>query len=422
METKTLRLESIRTDGGSQMRDKINADTVAEYLSTLNAGALFDPLEVMFDGEAYWLWDGFHRLSMYRDAGHGEVLCRVTAGTLRDARIAAAAANQRHGLRRDYAAKRASVLVLLRDEEWAKKGNVEIGRHVGVSHDFVRKVRSELSYAQRKIEGNPDGQLVGIPEGVTPHEKLPNLTPHPGFSCYDDDRGEWYSVRGYVVERGVEFDEDGNQTKDGELFEFRRYVSDPDNEVEMPMVKRGKEKEQEYRTVRRGDQEYQIKVSNIGKGKKKKEEIPLEVIENNSTKPLSAKALGAVLSDWLEDRRNQLGSLTALIEGNDEAIEDVKSYLSGTRKIVFGWPDVVQAATELRKQYVGRPQTDEDSPEAEPELADPIVLTIPFETADAAVGQMVAWLADHDHAISAKNLEAAWLRAVKIFTGPEQDT
>jgi hypothetical protein len=50
METKTLRLESIRTDGGTQMRKEINQTAIEEYAAALAGGATFDPLEVIFDG------------------------------------------------------------------------------------------------------------------------------------------------------------------------------------------------------------------------------------------------------------------------------------------------------------------------------------------------------------------------------------
>ena len=56
-----LKLTDVRIDGGTQPRAKIDLDVVAEYAERLDAGDVFPPVEVVFDGKDYWLWDGFHR-------------------------------------------------------------------------------------------------------------------------------------------------------------------------------------------------------------------------------------------------------------------------------------------------------------------------------------------------------------------------
>ena len=45
----------IRVDGGTQPRAKLNEDRVAEYTEHLQAGVLFPPVEVCYDGQEYWL-------------------------------------------------------------------------------------------------------------------------------------------------------------------------------------------------------------------------------------------------------------------------------------------------------------------------------------------------------------------------------
>jgi len=147
-------IADIRTDGGTQMRAGLNAETVEEYRQWLDELArkqngLLDmpPVIVYHDGETYWLADGFHRLEAWKQ--HGSLPTAVHAdlrsGTRRDAVLHAAGANADHGLRRTNADKRRSVEVLLRDDEWAKWSDGEIARKCMVSQNFVSTMRRELT-------------------------------------------------------------------------------------------------------------------------------------------------------------------------------------------------------------------------------------------------------------------------------------
>lgn len=146
-----IALRSIQTDGGTQMRAALNQDTVEEYRSYMaeNGWGDFDPVVVYYDGAAYWLSDGFHRIEAYRRVGVsvGDTLVPaiVHAGARRDAILHAAGANARHGLRRTNADKRRAVEVLLRDEEWSQWSDEDIARRCAVGRNFVTKVRSEIS-------------------------------------------------------------------------------------------------------------------------------------------------------------------------------------------------------------------------------------------------------------------------------------
>lgn len=134
----------IRTDGGTQMRAGLNEVTAAEYADELRRGAVFPPVLVFFDGQTYWLGDGFHRVRAYFLA-YGDqvgVPCEVRPGTRRDAVLCAAGANAVHGLRRTNADKRRAVEALLRDEEWGQWSDREIARRCHVSHNFVSELES----------------------------------------------------------------------------------------------------------------------------------------------------------------------------------------------------------------------------------------------------------------------------------------
>lgn len=148
--TTQLPWDQIRTNGGTQMRAGLNQETVGEYADAMRRGGRYDsfpPLTVFYDGEAYWLGDGFHRhAAACQVFGSACTLpVDVRAGTRRDAVLHAAAANAKHGLRRTNADKARAVDTLLQDEEWHHWSDNEIARRCAVSPTFVGKRRSLLT-------------------------------------------------------------------------------------------------------------------------------------------------------------------------------------------------------------------------------------------------------------------------------------
>lgn len=141
-----LEVKLIKLDGGTQARAGIDRETVNEYVEALRESDStwpFPPVIVYHDGDAYWLADGFHRITAARQ--HGRFVCDadVRQGTQRDAILHAAGANAEHGLRRTPEDKRRAVLRLLEDAEWGRWSDREIARRCKVSHPFVAKIREE---------------------------------------------------------------------------------------------------------------------------------------------------------------------------------------------------------------------------------------------------------------------------------------
>ena len=150
-ERTTIPLDRIKTDGGTQMRATLDADTIKEYLDAMQpiGWGDFPAVIVYYDGKDHWLADGFHRVEAYRTAAAhldqpANVPADVRSGTRRDAILHAAGANAAHGLRRTNADKRRSVETLLRDDDWRNWSNREIGRRCNVSESFVREVKKYL--------------------------------------------------------------------------------------------------------------------------------------------------------------------------------------------------------------------------------------------------------------------------------------
>lgn len=151
-----LKLDSIRLNAGTQPRAKIDEQTVADYAEAMGSGATFPPVVVFYDGESYYLADGFHRVDAAYKCGLDEIEAEVKQGSHRDAILYSVGANSAHGLRRTNDDKRRAVARLLEDEEWSAWSDSEIARRCAVDHKTVATLRADLGISQdaRKVERN----------------------------------------------------------------------------------------------------------------------------------------------------------------------------------------------------------------------------------------------------------------------------
>jgi hypothetical protein len=154
MALQEIPIVQIRTDGGTQIRTSTYFDKIAEYAEAIADGIDFPPLTVFFDGEDYWLADGFHRLAAHKAVGdaigatHLHVLCEVVEGSQAAAILCACGANAEHGIQRTDDDKRAAVDVVLKNplvsvdplsgEPWTDR---RIARVCNVNHHLVAKRR-----------------------------------------------------------------------------------------------------------------------------------------------------------------------------------------------------------------------------------------------------------------------------------------
>lgn len=140
--TRTIPLSSIRRDGGTQPRAELDHATVTAYRNLLERGTHLPPVEVVYDGTDYWLWDGFHRCEAASDLGFATITANIRQGTQRDAVILSLSANATHGLPRSNEDKRRAVAKALEiDPSWSDR---KIATICEVSHPFVAKVRADL--------------------------------------------------------------------------------------------------------------------------------------------------------------------------------------------------------------------------------------------------------------------------------------
>lgn len=141
---KTINIQAIVIDKGTQSREKISEETVTDYAEAMAAGDQFPAITVFHDGVDYYLADGFHRLHATQRLGKTSIQADVKTGTLRDAILFSLGANDKHGLRRSNADKRKSVRTLLEDFEWGELTVNEMARICAVSPQLVMAVKAEM--------------------------------------------------------------------------------------------------------------------------------------------------------------------------------------------------------------------------------------------------------------------------------------
>lgn len=143
---REIEVDQIETGAATQLRVAgTDPSVVVDYADAMEGGAIFPPIVVFRDGETYWPADGFHRIAAAIRINRKTISADVRSGSQRDALLTAASANADHGLRRSQADKRRSIEMLLRDPEWSRWSDREIGKACKVDHKTVGRVRRELT-------------------------------------------------------------------------------------------------------------------------------------------------------------------------------------------------------------------------------------------------------------------------------------
>lgn len=203
-----IEITVIRTDGGTQPRATYHYGQVDAYAEDMEAGANFPPVIVFFDGDDYWLADGFHRLLAARKVGRGEIDADVRQGTLRDAQWYSYSVNQAHGLRRSNDDKRRAVEAALRHEYASRySSDREIADHCGVSNTFVSNIRHEIEATvnglQSKSRTGRDGRTINtsnIGRKKQPTAPKPEPEEEEPLSAYEESVAAQYSVNTPISE------------------------------------------------------------------------------------------------------------------------------------------------------------------------------------------------------------------------------
>jgi hypothetical protein len=153
-----LELAKIRRDGGTQPRAKLSEETICEYADDMRNGDVFKPVTVFFDGQDYWLANGFHRVEAKRRLDpDGSMEAEVHQGTLADAQWHSFSVNKTHGLRRTNVDKARAIRAALQHPQGLGKSDAAIAEHVGVRRETVLKYRHLVDGAAGPAEtGNKE--------------------------------------------------------------------------------------------------------------------------------------------------------------------------------------------------------------------------------------------------------------------------
>ncbi len=144
-----LPISDIRLDGGTQPRSTLDFEAIDDYSEAMAAGAQFPAVTVFYDGEQYWLADGFHRVRAAYAANLDSIDCDVRQGTLEDAQWFSFGSNSSNGLRRSNDDKGRAVRSALTHPRATDLSDSEIARHCGVTHPTVAHWREKLGLSSK---------------------------------------------------------------------------------------------------------------------------------------------------------------------------------------------------------------------------------------------------------------------------------
>jgi len=111
----------------------------------MRAGTEFPPVRTWFDGDNYWLSDGFQRVAATELTGVTIIAAEVLSGSLEDAKWDSYAANSQHGLRRTRADIQAIIERALEHLKGSQLSNNQIARHLNVPEATLRRWRRSAS-------------------------------------------------------------------------------------------------------------------------------------------------------------------------------------------------------------------------------------------------------------------------------------
>jgi hypothetical protein len=192
---KKLKIDLIRTDGGTQMREVIDQERVYQFVADMKDGDEFPRIFAVFDGSNYWLVDGFHRYHAMKLMGLKEIEIDYKPGTLDEARALAYSVNNKHGKPPTNADKRKAVADALTNPLTMNKSDNEIAKICGCSHPMVAAMRRpdakerqeknrQKSMAKKLDSGKPESDST-VESDSTPKAIEPN--PQDGAAPDDSE-------------------------------------------------------------------------------------------------------------------------------------------------------------------------------------------------------------------------------------------
>ena len=180
MRPTNLEFGKIDMSGSTQVRVSLDQATVNLYAELMEHQRL-DPIQVLFDGHKYWIWDGYHRLHAAIKRGDKTISAIIRDGTEQEAlERALTQANIRHGMPLSNADKVKKARMALR--LWTGMSNSVLAKKIGVSMPTIAKYR-----ATEEAAGNINiVHVVTGADGVNRPARRPANAPNAGSFDPDD--------------------------------------------------------------------------------------------------------------------------------------------------------------------------------------------------------------------------------------------
>lgn len=140
-ELKSVKISMVRLDGGTQVRVKIDPETVQEYKTRQLEGDKLPPVKLFFDGSDYWPADGFHRILATVENNFLDIGAEVYKGSKLAALQVALGSNHDHGLPLTIFDKNNIVEMALKN--FPNESSRALEKMTKLSHTFIDKIRSK---------------------------------------------------------------------------------------------------------------------------------------------------------------------------------------------------------------------------------------------------------------------------------------
>ena len=159
MSIERIPIAEIDVEGAPVVRDAVNKNTVKEYSELITKVGVLPPLDVFKIPKSQFvmLADGLHRLEAAKLCKMTHIACNVMEGSTEDCYKFALKANQKHGLRRTDADKRACIQTAI--TRWKDASNAAVAKLCGVSDHTVAAERKSMEKEQK---AEPRGSVVDV--------------------------------------------------------------------------------------------------------------------------------------------------------------------------------------------------------------------------------------------------------------------
>ena len=192
-----LAVDNILASAATQVRKKLDKDTIDTYTEAMQNGAIFPALVVFAeaDSDRYILADGFHRHHAYVNAEIPKCKVEVHEGGLHEALLWALGANDEHGLRRSSPDKRNAVELALKDPEISSLQIVQIADICRVNERTVRRIRDDMDL---EVGKRKKGNKKGKGQDPSPDDERPTRpAPTQGEVERDELRGALSAIKAF---------------------------------------------------------------------------------------------------------------------------------------------------------------------------------------------------------------------------------